>query len=465
MLHEDNQDPRPPHPPLAIAHLPTAAISHPRKSFYLSVRTKFILTFSVSIAWAVFSTMIAQSWVTALSMDLGIVLAWLVVLSIAIIPGFMNAFLLSSLAMDNRPPRTSRLHYPGLSILVAAYNDQRTIVDTLESIARQSYPGDLDVLVVNDGSSDNTAALVQELLPNYPWLRLVDLKTHVGKANALNRALPQVRHSLVATVDADSYLFGDALTNIVERYVQDPSNTRAVAGAVLVRNSRATWITRAQEWEYFHGIACVKRMQSMYHGTMVAQGAFSVYHTKTLVELGGWPDCVGEDIVLSWSFLKNGYRIGYCEDALVFTNVPTTLSQLSKQRQRWSRGMIEAFKRHPGILLKRRLSIVFVYWNLFFPLLDLIFTLAFLPGIVLALFGYFWIVGPITLVLIPMGMMMNYFMYRIGCRLFAQNGLKVRFNISGFFIYSLLFSIIMQPIALTGYFAELLNLRKTWGTK
>jgi biofilm PGA synthesis N-glycosyltransferase PgaC len=233
----------------------------------------------------------------------------------------------------------------------------------------------------------------------------------------------------------------------------------------MVRNSRATWMTRAQEWDYFQGIAAIKRVQSLYQGTMVAQGAFSLYDTTTLRDIGGWPDCIGEDIVLSWSILKAGHRIGYCEDALLFTNAPTTLLQFSRQRKRWSRGMIEAFKQHPDILLMRSLPSAFVYWNLLFPFLDLIFTLVFIPGIVLALFGYFWIVGPITLALIPMAMAMNYFMYRIGRRTFEQLGLRVRFNLSGFFIYSLFYSLIMQPVSLAGYVAEILNLRKSWGTK
>jgi biofilm PGA synthesis N-glycosyltransferase PgaC len=413
----------------------------------------------------VLSVVLAQPWAEALATPVGTVAAWTIIAGIALIPGFMNAFLIASLALDRRPGRARLANYPGLTILVAAYNEQDTILSTLESIALQEYPGPLEVIVVNDGSTDRTAQLVREQLPAYPWLQLLDLQRNVGKANALNQALTRVSHSLTATVDADSWLFRDALTGIVERYVQDPTRTRAVAGAVMVRNSRATWMTRAQEWDYFQGIAAIKRVQSLYQGTMVAQGAFSIYDTATLKQLGGWPDCVGEDIVLSWSLLKAGYRIGYCEDALLFTNAPTTLAQFARQRKRWSRGMIEAFKKHPKILLMPALPTTFVYWNLCFPFLDLVFTIVFIPGVVLALFGYFWIVGPITLVLIPMAMAMNYVMYRIGRRMFQSLGLSVRFNPSGFFIYSLCYSLIMQPVSLAGYVAELLNLRKTWGTK
>ena len=213
------------------------------------------------------------------------------------------------------------------------------------------------------------------------------------------------------TVDADSYLYHDALQSIVERYLEDPQNTRAVAGTVLVRNSRQSWIAQAQEWDYFHGIAAIKRTQSLFQGTLVAQGSFSVYDRSTLVALGGWPVCVGEDIVLTWAILKAGYRVGHCEDACLFTNAPATLPQFFRQRRRWARGMVEAFKHHPRVLFKLQLPTFFIYWNLLFPLMDLAFTIGFIPGLILAMFGHYWIVGPMTLALIPLGLAMNLFMF------------------------------------------------------
>jgi biofilm PGA synthesis N-glycosyltransferase PgaC len=465
-LKERPED-HPPQAPTSVIALPTRQTDRYRrhKRWYVPIRVKFALAIGFSTLWMVLSIVLARPWAEALAEHITAPVAWIIIAGVALIPGFMNAFLMISLALDKRPPHSPLAQYPGLTILVAAYNEQDTIVGTLESIALQQYPGPLEVIVVNDGSKDRTAELVRERLPQYPWLRLLDLKNNVGKANALNEALKDVSYTLTATVDADSWLFRDALTSIVERYFQDPKNTRAVAGAVLVRNSRASWMTRAQEWDYFQGIAAIKRVQSLYQGTMVAQGAFSLYDTALLKKIGGWPDCVGEDIVLSWSILKEGHRIGHCEDAMLFTNAPTTLKQFARQRQRWSRGMIEAFKQHPDILLKPMLPTTFVYWNLLFPFLDLIFTLVFIPGIVLGLLGYYWIVGPITLALIPMAMGMNYFMYRIGKKLFRERGLKVRFNPSGFFIYTLFYSLIMQPVCLAGYASEMLNLRKTWGTK
>ncbi len=350
-------------------------------------------------------------------------------------------------------------------MLVAAYNEAASIEDTLVSISQQKYPGKLQVIVINDGSQDETAEIVRKAESRFPWLTLLDLKQNAGKAHALNEGLKLAEHDLVITVDADSYLHRIALINIVERYVADPPNTRAVAGKILVRNSRTNLLTKTQEWDYFLGISATKRLQSLYQGTLVAQGAFSIYDRNALIEVGGWPECVGEDIVLTWALLNAGYRIGHCEDACLFTNAPTTLKVFVKQRQRWARGMIEAFIKHPSILIKPRLSTFFIYWNLFFPWLDIAFTFGFIPGIILACFGHYWIVGIMTLVLLPMAFLLGFLNYSIERRMFNDLELKVRKNFSGFLLYVLAYSFLLQPASILGYMDEVLRTRKTWGTK
>lgn len=100
-----------------------------------------------------------------------------------------------------------------------------------------------------------------------------------------------------------------------------------------------------------------------------------------------------------------------------------------------------------------------------FPLLDAIFTLSFIPGLVLALFGYYWIVGPMTLALLPIAIGMNYRMFAIGKTMFDKRGLRVRSNFRGFFIYALAYNLIMQPVCFFGYLSEMLSLKKSWGTK
>ena len=435
----------------------------PFRVAYLTVRSKFALAVALSVFWFALATWLALPWMRDLAALTNWPLAVFVVGGIALVPGLMNAFLAISLLLDRRPVRRRFDSYPSVSILIAAYNEEGTISETLHSIAAQDYPGAFEVLVIDDGSTDGTAAAV-EALP-YAWLRLLRQPHNTAKAAALNRGLTESSHDIVVTLDADSYLHREALRNIVQRYLTDPQGTVAVAGTVLVRNSRENWVTKAQEWDYFHGIAAIKRMQSLYHGTLVAQGAFSLYERSAVMRVGGWPDCVGEDIVLTWAMLGQRWRVGHAEDALCFTNAPDTLSQFIRQRRRWARGMMEAFRHHPRILRVIRMSTFFILWNLLFPWLDVVYTLAFIPGVILALFGYYWIAGPMTLALLPMALLMNLLMYRVSGMMFDAQGLRVRRNVAGFLIYVLGYSMILQPASVGGYISEIAGLSKTWGTK
>jgi biofilm PGA synthesis N-glycosyltransferase PgaC len=375
------------------------------RALYVPVRVKFALSLTASLLWAAASYLLAEHWIQDLTVIVGHVTALLVVGGIAIVPGFMNAFLVLSLLVDRRPKAGPVAQYPGITILIAAYNEEDSILSTLESVERQRYPGPLQVIVVNDGSRDATATLLAGV--THPWLTVLNLERNGGKANALNRGFELAQHELVITLDGDSYLYRGALRNIVARFLYDPPDTAAVAGAMLARNSRLNLVTKIQEWDYFHGIAAIKRIQSLYHGTLVAQGAFSLYRRDVLAQVGGWPECVGEDIVLTWAILRAGYRVGYCENACSFTNVPTHWRQFIRQRQRWSRGLIEAFKLHWPLLFKARLSTLFIWWNLLFPYLDVAFTLCFLPGLLLALFGVYVIAGPMTVLVLPLAMLVT----------------------------------------------------------
>lgn len=432
---------------------------------YLKVNTKFQLALTVATLWGIFSIWAAQFWFADLSGVIGWFLAGFLILFIAVVPGFINAFMVFSLMMDKRPVRKHLDSYPPITILIAAYNEEAVIPDTFESIAKQNYPGALEVILIDDGSKDQTHAVCNQLISKYPWLLCIQLETNQGKSEALNRALTLASHELIITLDADSYLYKDALVRIVERFHSDPANTCAVAGTIMVRNSRQNWITQSQEWDYFQGIATVKRVQSLNQGTLVAQGAFSLYKKSVVLELGGWPKTVGEDIVLTWAMLEKDYRVGYCEDAIAFTIVPSTVSGFIRQRQRWARGMIEAFKYHPKVLFRKRLSTFFIWWDLLFPAMDVAFTFGFLPGLILAMFGYFWIVGPMTLILLPMALIMNSVMYRIEEKMFVEQHLHVRRNTLGFFLYMLPYSCLLQPAAVWGYITEIFGTKKTWGTK
>ena len=448
-----------------------AAPPRGRPRIYISVPAKFCIALFFAFAWVILSVMLSRPWMQSLSEQTHPLFALFAITFIAYVPGFMNTFLVVSLLLDRRPQRRQPVEYPPVTILVAAYQEEAAIADTLTSIANCGYPGPLEVLVLNDGSSDGTAQIAAEAIDGLTldWrseARLLDFANNRGKSAVLNEGLRQAKNELIITVDGDSRLHPGALTRLVERYLSDPPNTQAVAGAILVRNSRENIITGAQEWDYFHGIAAVKRMQSLYQGTLVAQGAFSLYRREALEAVGGWKDVVGEDIVLSWAMLDKGYRIGYAEDAIAWTNAPNSFRQFARQRQRWARGLIEALNQHEALLFKPRLTQMFIWWNLLFLPLDATYSFVFIPGVIAALlFHIYWIAGLMTLTVIPVAILWNGVIFREQAKMFREQGLKVRHNPRGLAFYLACYALIMQPICVWGYAVESLGLRKIWGTK
>ncbi len=432
---------------------------------YISVKSKFFVSLIFALFWFGASAWLSSYWLLDLSEVIGFPLALFFIFFLALLPGFINAFIACALLLDRRPPLTLPEIFPSIDVLVPVYNDGDVVIDTIKSLINQDYPGKLQILLINDGSNEHTTKILQDLSIRHAQIHFINLPQNIGKAEALNKGLHQATAELIVSVDADCWVKSDAIKNIVARYLSDPMNTKAVAGSILVRNSRENWITRAQEWDYFLGIASIKRIQSLFQGTLVAQGAFSLYERAALMKVGGWPNTVGEDIVLTWKFLSAGYRIGHAENACVFTNAPNTLGQFIKQRQRWSRGLIEAFKDEPHLLYKPRLTLLFIWWNFLFPFIDIAYTFGFIPGLILALFGKFWLVGPMTLALIPPGLLLNQVMFSRERDIFDQSNLHIRKNVFGFLFYMVAYGIVLQPACVWGYFSEVFRFKKQWGTK
>lgn len=441
----------------------------PYQRVYLTISAKLVLMLSFATLWMGASLYIALPWIDALAADTGYILAWVIVSGIALIPGYVNALLVAGLLIDWRPNFKPLAHAPGLSILIAAYNEEASIESTLTSLFKQHYPGDLEIIVINDGSKDTTAERVRQFQSSAACqqstftLTLLEMPQNGGKAAALNLGLRNSLHELVATIDADSQLYANALINLITNHVCSPKNTAATAGTVLVRNSRKNLLTRLQEWDYFLGISVVKRIQSLLQGTLVAQGAFSVYNRAALNGVGGWQETVGEDIVLTWGIIEQGFRVGFAENAFAFTNVPESYGAYYRQRKRWSRGLIEAFKRFPRVIIHLRLNTPFIWLNLLFPYLDAIYLLVFIPGVIAAIFFEYYAVASImTILLIPLALTINVLMHLKQVKIFRQHGLKVRRNILGALLFMLTYQILLAPACLMGYLAEILNLRKSW---
>ena len=163
----------------------------------------------------------------------------------------------------------------------------------------------------------------------------------------------------------------------------------------------ATFVTRMQQWDYRLGINGVKRMQAAYNTALVAQGAFSAYWTSDLRAVGGWPDAIGEDIVLTWTMLESRGLVQYEPVALGFTVVPERLDRLLSQRSRWARGMCEGLRTHPPPKQPRVLAKLVAGIDYLVPCLDIGVIFFWVPGVILFLFGYPLIFGWWSMLLLP----------------------------------------------------------------
>jgi biofilm PGA synthesis N-glycosyltransferase PgaC len=430
---------------------------------YLPVTAKFALAQAAALAWLGVSVWLSLPWLHELASVVTPLPAVLVISLVAYVPGWLVAFLAVSLLLDRQPPlRVSDPRDP-VTVLIAARNEAERIEETIASVARQDYRGPVEVLLVDNGSSDGTRTVAEAFGAAVGLEVRCVAEPTPGKSHALNTGLAAVRTGLVITLDADTLLHPLAVRHLVARLRSAPGDVRAVAGSVLVRNSRQSVWTRMQEWDYFLGIASVKRMQGLYQGTLVAQGAFSLYRTEALRAAGGWPDAIGEDIVLTWQLLRQGARVYYEPSAVAFTAAPSGLRQFARQRARWARGMIEGIRSVRPWRQPRWLSRFLTGVDVLIPLLDLAYAGVWLPGLVLACAGRFWIVGPYTVAVLPLTLAVNGILYRYQRhRVFDVLGLRVRRNRAAFLAFVLVYQILMSPVSIAGYGQELLGLRRRW---
>jgi biofilm PGA synthesis N-glycosyltransferase PgaC len=425
---------------------------------------KFWVSHAFSMGWVIFSIYLSLPWLKDLSSVVSLPLAILIIGGIAYVPGYMNAYLVISLLLDRQPLFKNEYQSDAVTLLVAAYNEEKTIFNTLQYLANQDYQGEINVFVINNNSTDNTE---KEIMKAKRALHLnisILHETKQGKFHALNKGLQHVITPYLITLDADTLLHPSAVRYLVSRMKSSPANVCAVAGSVLVRNSRETIWTRIQEWDYFLGIASIKRLQGLYQGTLVAQGAFSLYKTECVLRVQGWPDAIGEDIVLTWRLLHNGWKVYFEPLAIAFTDVPTSLGQLVKQRSRWARGMIEGLKeirpwKQPQVYTKYLTGV-----NLIMPYLDFVYTFCWIPGLVLAFFGFYWVVGPITLLVLPLTVTSYALLYLYQrYYVFRNLHLRIRKNKLGFILFILCYQIIMSPVSVWGYLQEFFKLKRVWG--
>lgn len=434
----------------------------PGKERYIPVIAKFTLSHLYAAVWTGLSIKLSIPWLYDFATIVPFPVALTIITGIAYVPGYINVFMVISLLLDKQPKLKNKNPTKSVTILIAARNEENSIGNTLQYIRKQDYEGNIRVIVVDNNSSDHTfdTALQAGEVLNLDLVVLSEKKQ--GKFNALNRGLRYVETELVITLDADTLLHKSAVRYLIARLQSAPEDVCAVAGSILVRNSRTNILTQIQEWDYFLGIASIKRLQGLYQGTLVAQGAFSLYQTRGLIEAGGWPDAIGEDIILTWNLLHHGGKVYYEPLAAAFTEVPSAMNSFSRQRSRWARGMIEALKlikpwSQPLAYTKYLTGV-----NLLMPFLDICYTFFWIPGFILALFGIFWIVGMMTILVLPLSLLSYFIFFLYQRHVLRMLNLRIRRNLLGFAVFVLFYQFIMSPVSVWGYLQEIIGVKRKW---
>lgn len=245
--------------------------------------------------------------------------------------------------------------WPSISVLIPAYNESGYVGPCIESFLDSSYPEDkLDIIVVDDGSTDRTVAEASE----YSGERVTVLQqNNAGKHAAMNHGLDHASTDLVIGVDADSRIASDAITELVRTYESKPG-TCAVAGNVKVAN-RTSFLTKTQALEYIVSINMFRRAFDQIGLVKVVPGCLGLFDRERIEAAGGFSgDTVTEDFDLTIELLKNGGKIHYSSKAIVRTEVPDTWRDLHSQRLRWFRGTIQTAIKHRRIFFNPRFGLV-----------------------------------------------------------------------------------------------------------
>lgn len=323
-------------------------------------------------------------------------------------------------------------NYVPVSILVPAYNEEETICDCVESLSYVDYP-EYEIVVIDDGSNDDTSnKLINKFelkkVPR-PIRRLVKCKNEQfiyegyikdgikltlvkkengGKADALNMGINVSKYPLFISLDADSILQRDSISNIVMPFMEDDT-TIAVGGSIKVANQVVLdkgqvikvmppkkILTIFQTIEYYRVFLTTRVWFNSFNGNLIISGAFGLFKKNAVLNVGGYDtDTVGEDmdlVVKLHSFYRKNkikYKIKYEYKAICWSQVPEKLKDLKGQRRRWHIGLITSLNSHRYIFLNPKYGLVGIFSFLYFVVYEMFSCVIDVFGLIIILISYF----------------------------------------------------------------------------
>jgi cellulose synthase/poly-beta-1,6-N-acetylglucosamine synthase-like glycosyltransferase len=254
--------------------------------------------------------------------------------------------------LRRRPLPSVATYHPSVSIVMPAYNEERWIAEAIRHADRASglYPGTVEIIVGNDGSTDRTSELARAAVATLRHARgmVVDLP-HAGKSNGLNGALALATGEIVIRLDGDTFVSERLGFHAIIPHFADPE-VGGVQGSIHPRQ-RTGWTRKLRALEIAWGHYFQRPGAMGVRSGEVIDGLFSAFRRKDLVALGGWVPWNGEDTELSMRIQRLGYRVRMEFGARAYEDVPEDYDALRKQRVRWARGILMANGQHYSSLL------------------------------------------------------------------------------------------------------------------
>ena len=264
---------------------------------------------------------------------------------------FINGVLaIYSFNRQKRAPAPAHVSPGKVSVIVPAYNEEKTILKTVNNLLGTTYP-DFEVIVSDDGSEDGTLSILKQNFSSEARVRLLTMPNG-GKASALQAAIAHASGELLVCIDADTMLEPGAISMLTE-YFSDPE-VAAVAGNVKVGNA-GNLLTNWQSIEYITSQNFDRRAFDMVNAIMVVPGAIGAFRKEAVIRAGGFTtDTLAEDCDLTLRLIRDGNVIRNCSTALAYTEVPETLRMFLRQRFRWTFGIMQSFWKHRDLLFSRK---------------------------------------------------------------------------------------------------------------
>lgn len=277
---------------------------------------------------------------------------------------------------------------PFITIMVPAHNEEVVIEDTIDYLMTKINYGNYEVLVTDDGSTDETPAILARLQKKYPKLRVIRIDKNKGKAHAFDIGMAFAKGRLILSNDADTVPEPDALSNYVNYFIRPGGrNISAVTANMDVKN-RTSLLGKSQTVEFSSIVGIIKRTQAGVLGGLYAySGANTMYRKDALIDVGGFrQDRATEDISIAWDHQLNGWISVFAPTIIFFMEVPVSLPMLYRQRKRWAKGGTEVwltnFKKvlfHPFENIGRTFMFIdqtfSIIWSLFFCISFFVFII------------------------------------------------------------------------------------------